>query len=154
MYAGSGKSWHQLETKTSNGLAMPSTARSKDHEIAEKPQRRRFTTKEKLRILRAVEACASGTVGSLLRREGIYSSHVTAWKQARERGDFDPVAQQKRMKRKEGDQASRRRVADLERENRQLKRRLERAELILEIQKKAQGLFRELESPETTDKTR
>jgi len=58
------------------------------------------------------------------------------------------------VKRKDDDQVSRRRIAELERENRRLNRRLERAELILEIQKKAQGLLRELESPENTESER
>jgi hypothetical protein len=93
-------------------------------------------------------------IGALLRREGIYSSHVAAWKQARERGDFDATSLRKRAKRKNDDQVSRGRIAELERENRRLQRRLERAELILEIQKKAQGLFRELESPENTESER
>ena len=60
----------------------------------------------------------------------------------------------KRTKRKAEDQASQRRIAELERENRKLTRRLERAELILDIQKKAQGLFRELESPEKAESER
>ena len=60
----------------------------------------------------------------------------------------------KRAKRKVDDQASQRRIAELEREIRRLNRRLERAEVILEIQKKAQGLFRELESPENIESER
>jgi transposase len=154
VYAGSGKRWDHLETKSRNGIAKAAAARSNDPEIAEKPQRRTFTGKEKMRILRDVDACAPGTVGALLRREGIYSSHVAAWRQARERGDLDPGALQKRAKRKTDDQAKSRRIATLERENRKLQRRLARAELILDIQKKAQGLFRELERPENTESER
>jgi len=154
VYAGCGKSWNYLETKPSNGLAKRKIAKSKDHEVVEKPQRRRFSLEEKLRILRAIDACAPGTIGALLRREGIYSSHVAAWKQARDRGNLDPAALNERAKRKQGTKASQRRIADLERENRRLHRRLERAELILEIQKKAQGLLRELASPENTDSER
>lgn len=151
MYAGSGKSWDHLETKPSSSLTNGTATRSRNREVPEKPQRRRFTTEEKLRILRDVDACMPGTVGALLRREGIYSSHVAAWRQARDRGDLDPGSLRKRAKRKNDDQVSRRRIAELERENRRLQRRLERAELILEIQKKAQGLLRELESPENTE---
>lgn len=151
MYAGSGKRWDHLETKSRNGVATSTDPRSKDPEILEKPQRRKFTAKEKLRILRDVDACASGTVGAFLRREGIYASHVAAWRRARDRGDLDTKELQKRIRRKNEDQAAQRRIATLERENRQLQRRLARAELILDIQKKAQGLFRELESPETTE---
>lgn len=138
-----------METKP-NGVA---SAR-RNREVAEKPTRRRFTIEEKLRILREADTCAPGTLGALLRREGIYSSHLAAWRQARDRGDFDPVSLRKRTKRKAEDQASQRRIAELERENRKLTRRLERAELILDIQKKAQGLFRELESPEKAESER
>lgn len=154
MYAGSGKSWDHLETKPSNSLANGKATRSGDREVPAKPQRRRFTIAEKLRILRDVDACAPGTIGALLRREGIYSSHVAAWRQARDRGDFDSGSLHQRAKRKSDDKVSRGRIAELERENRRLQRRLERAELILEIQKKAQGLFRELESPENTGSER
>ncbi len=90
----------------------------------------------------------------MLRREGIYSSHLAAWRQARDRGDFDTTSLRKRAKGKVDVQTSKRRIADLERENRKLHRRLERAELILDIQKKAQGLLLELESPEKTESER
>jgi transposase-like protein len=143
-----------LETKPSNGVTPGKAARSRDREVLEKPKRRRFTTEDKLRILRDADACAPGTVGAVLRREGIYSSHLAAWRQARDRGDFDTTSLRKRAKGKVDDQASKRRIADLERENRKLHRRLERAELILDIQKKAQGLLLELESPEKTESER
>jgi transposase-like protein len=143
-----------LETKPSNGVAPEKAARSRDREVLEKPKRRRFTTEDKLRILRDADACAPGTVGAVLRREGIYSSHLAAWRQARDRGDFDTTSLRKRAKGKVDVQASKRRIADLERENRKLHRRLERAELILDIQKKAQGLLLELESPEKTESER
>jgi transposase len=149
MYAGGGKKWNHLETKPRNGVALGSVARSKDREVAERPKRRKFTTEDKLRILRDADACAPGTIGVLLRREGIYSSHLAAWRQARERGDLDPGTLRKRAKRNADDQALQRRNAELERENRKLQHRLKRAEVILDIQKKAQRLFRELESQET-----
>ncbi len=143
-----------METKPSNGIAHGKLARVKNREVLEKPKRRRFTTEDKLRLLREADDCAAGTLGALLRREGIYSSHLYAWRQARERGDLDVGTLRKRAKRKTDDQASQRRIAELERENRRLSRRLERAEVILEIQKKAQGLFRELESQESNETER
>ncbi len=154
MYAGDGKRWNDLETKPSNGVAQGKPPGSRDREVLEKPTRRRFTADEKLRILRDAEACAPGAIGALLRREGIYSSHLSAWRQARDRGDLDPGSLRKRVKRKADDQAAQRRIAELERENRKLTHRLERAELILSIQKKAAGLFRELESPENIKTTK
>jgi cell division protein FtsB len=79
---------------------------------------------------------------------------LAAWRQARDRGDLDPGSLRKRAKQKVEDQALQRRNTELERENRKLHHRLERAELILEIQKKAQGLLRELESPEDIESER
>ncbi len=143
-----------METKPSNGTAHVQALRAKDREVLDKPKRRRFTTEDKLRILRDADACAPGALGAILRREGVYSSHLFAWRQARDRGDLDPGSLRKRAKHKADGAAADRRIAELERENRSLSRRLARAEVILEIQKKAQGLLRELESLETTETER
>jgi len=144
-----------METKHSNGVAPGKAARSKDREILEKPQRRRFTTEEKLRILRETDSCAPGTIGAVLRREGIYSSLLVAWRQARDRGNFDRGTLRDRAKRKGEHEASLRRIAELEQENRKLQRRLQRAELILDIQKKAAGLLGiELKSPDESQSER
>src|SRR5208337_4078489 len=133
MYRRGGKRWDHMETKQSNGVASKG-ASSKHAEILDKPQRRRFTTEEKLRILRETDSCGRGMIGAVLRREGIYSSLLAAWRQARDRGDFDRATLRERAKRKGENETSRRRIAELERENRKLQRRLQRAELILDIQ--------------------
>ena len=78
----------------------------------------------------------------------------SATSRSSDRGDLDPGSLRKRAKQKVEDQALQCRNAELERENRKLHHRLERAELILEIQKKAQGLLRELESPEDIESER
>ncbi len=65
---------------TNNGTT--SRTQSPSIEIVEKPKRRRFSVEEKVRILRAADARASGTVGAYLRREGIYSSQLYAWRRA------------------------------------------------------------------------
>jgi transposase len=141
-----------METKHKNGVTSGSPARSNDLEVLEKPKRRHFTAEEKLRILRETDACAPGTIGAVLRREGIYSSLLAIWRQARERGDLDPGTVRQRAKRKGEQDGARRRIAELERENRTLQRKLQRAELILDIQKKAAGLLGiELKSPETDE---
>jgi len=77
----------------------------------------------------------------LLRREGIYSSLLSTWRKQRDRGDFDVATLRKRSSQKSDAQALQRRNAELEVENRKLNRRLQRAELILDIQKKAAGLL-------------
>ena len=105
-----------------------------DPEVTEQAKRRRFTAEYKLRILRQADACkGDGDIGALLRREGLYSSQLAAWRRRR-----DEVA-------KAGLKASKRgptgkvvdpQVKQLKRENARLQRRLDRVELMLDIQKK------------------
>src|SRR6202041_3381008 len=106
----------------------------------------------KLRIVRVADALGSGTVGAFLRREGIYSSQLYAWRKQRDEGELDPGAVRQRAKVKMQADAAAQRLKKLERENRNLRRRLARAELISEIQKKFSGLLGiDLESPETNE---
>jgi transposase-like protein len=110
-----------------------------DPAVEAKPQRRRFTAEYKLRILREVDrAKAPGEVGAILRREGLYSSLLTQW-----RRDRDRVAKTGLAARKRGPKAKVKdpRVKQLERENAKLRRRNERVELMLSIQKKASELL-------------
>ena len=92
-------------------------------------KRRTHTAAEKLRILREAEQCPRGELGALLRREGIYSSHLTTWRRERERG----LLPQKRGP-KVDEQAQQ--LAELARENARLQARLGKAELIIDAQKK------------------
>jgi transposase-like protein len=118
----------------------------------QKPQRRRFSATDKLRIVREADALAVGTMGAFLRREGIYSSQLYAWRRQRDQGELDPGAARQRAKTKMQVDEAARRLKELERENRKLRRRLDRAELINEIQKKFAGLLGiDLESPETNE---
>ncbi len=67
------------------GPAVPAGA--PDPELVERPRRRRFSAEYKLRVLREAEACSRpGEIGALLRREGLYTSHLTAWRKQRDRG--------------------------------------------------------------------
>lgn len=139
-----------METKHQDGLTSEFSGKSLALEVQAKPKRRRFSTDEKLRILHETDTCTPGSIGAVLRREGIYSSHLAAWRQARERSDLDPVTLRLRSRQRGEHEAARRRIVELERENRGLQRKLQRAELILDIQKKAAGLLGiELNSPET-----
>ncbi len=141
-----------METTAVNGVRSRSPSVARELEMAARPTRRRFSVEEKRRILSAADACAPGTLGALLRREGIYSSLLAAWRVQRDRGDLDAAVLRKRSSRKSEGQALQRRNADLERENRKLNRRLQRAELILDIQKKAAGLLGiELKGPESDE---
>lgn len=124
-----------------NASSNGSATRSPSSEIVERPKRRRFSVEEKARILREADACATGTVGALLRREGIYSSQLYAWRRERERGDLDRGALRKRATARETQRVDAQRIIELERENRNLKRRNARLELFEEIRKKAAGLL-------------
>lgn len=110
-----------------------------DPAVEAKPQRRRFAAEYKLRILREVErAKESGEIGAILRREGLYSSLLTQW-----RRDRDRVAKAGLAARKRGPKAKAKdpRVKQLEREVAKLRRRNERVELMLGIQKKVSELL-------------
>ena len=110
-----------------------------DPAVEAKPKRRRFTAEYKLRLLREVErAKGPGEVGAILRREGLYSSHLATWRRERDR-----VAKAGLAARQRGPQARVKdpRVQQLERENARLRRRLQRVETMLDIQKKASELL-------------
>jgi transposase len=128
------------------------SASSEIKPATERARRRRFAASEKLRIVQAADACPNGTLGALMRREGIYSSQLYLWRKQRDQGELEPGAARQRAQAKAHAQAVAKRVTELERENRKLRRKLARAELIAEIQKKAAGLLGlDLESPETNE---
>jgi transposase len=110
-----------------------------DPAVEAKPKRRRFTTKYKLAILREVErAREPGKIGAILRREGLYSSHLVAWRRERDRiAKAGLVARKRGPKAKVDDP----RIKQLEREIAKLRRRNQRVELMLAIQKKASELL-------------
>jgi transposase-like protein len=108
-------------------------------------KRRRFSQSYKRKILAEADQCrTAGEMGSLLRQEGLYSSHITRWRQAREQGRLEPGAATKRG-RKADPQAQE--MTDLKRENERLKQELEQAHLVIDIQKKVSQL---LGLPQTT----
>lgn len=110
--------------------------------MTEKAQRRKFSASEKARILQEYAQCTqAGEVGALLRREGIYSSHVAKWRQqaqAAERASLEP---KKRGPKPDIAAAHVRRINELERRNARLEKRLGQAEAIIEIQKKLATLL-------------
>ena len=119
------------------GGRKPAIVSPPDPEVPEKKPRRRFTAKYKLRILAAADACTEqGQLGSLLRREGLYSSNLTNWRHQRKKGLLRTMAPKKRGRKKKEINPLAPRVAQLERENRRLEQKLKQAELIIEAQKK------------------
>jgi transposase len=116
-----------------------------DPELVERPKRRRFTAEYKLRILQAADACSRpGEIGSLLRREGLYTSHLSDWRRQRDEGALTALDRPR----------GRRRPNPLETENAELRRRLERAEAdlvkarkVIEVQGNVSALLGELLAP-------
>lgn len=107
-----------------------------DPEVPAKATRRRFPTDYKLSILRQADACRQpGEIGALLRREGLYSSHLTLWRRQRAQG----ILGSKRR----GPQSTKPdpRTLELERENRRLKKQLQRAQTIIGVQKQVSSLL-------------
>jgi YD repeat-containing protein len=98
--------------------------------MAKRPKRRRFTAEYKRRILHEVDACTEpGQISALLRREGLYSSHVVAWRRARERGELAALAPKKRGPKPKAPRPSSRELAARDREIARLKRDNERLQL-------------------------
>ncbi len=105
-----------------------------DPEVVPRAKRRQFSAKYKLRILTEADQCTQrGEIGALLRREGLYSSHLTTWRRQRDRGQLAGLTPKKRGRKPDPQAAE---LARLQRENEQLKARLEQAETIIEVQKK------------------
>jgi len=108
-----------------------------DPEVLERPVRRVFTAKYKRDILREADACSvPGEVGALLRREGLYSSHLSSWRQARERGEISGLTPRKRGPKQKPQMVSAREYARVKRDKERLERELEKAHAIIDVQKK------------------
>ena len=113
-----------------------------DPEVVPLAQRRQFTAEEKLRIMEEADACTGpGEIGALVRREGIYSSYLTRWRRARDRGQLAALKAQMRGPKAPADKALQQEVAKLRRKNERLQARLVQAETIIEVQKKLSQLL-------------
>jgi transposase-like protein len=135
-----------LKEAKSNGSPKPEgRGEIPDPELVENPRRRRFSAEYKLRVLREADACTkAGEVGALLRREGLYSSHLSEWRKQRDEGALAA------LKRERG----RKKPNPLESENAKLRRRAERAEAelakarkVIEVQGNVSALLGELLRP-------
>jgi len=111
-----------------------------DPEVVPKAKRRQFTAKYKLRIVREADACTKpGQIGSLLRREGLYSSYLSKWRRQQEEGQLQALSSKKRGRKPEDPSVEE--LAQLQRENERLRARLEQAEIIIDVQKKLSKLL-------------
>ena len=111
-------------------------------EVVAKTTRRRFTAEYRLAVLREADRCTvAGEIGALLRREGLYASNLTVWREQRRRGELDGLSQKKRGPLPKEKNPLATRVGCLERENARLRVRAERAEGLVELQKKVSEIL-------------
>ena len=111
-------------------------------EVMAKPTRRRYSAEYKLRILREADASTRrGEIGALLRREGLYSSNLTAWRKQREKRELEGLAQKRRGPLPKENNPLADKVKALERETARLRARAERAEGLVELQKKVSEIL-------------
>lgn len=113
-----------------------------DPEVVPKAKRRRFSAEYKLAILREADGFREpGQVGALLRREGLFSSHLTDWRRQREAGELAALEPKKRGRSVSLADRQARELARLQRENERLTERLRQAELIIDAQKKLAAIL-------------
>jgi transposase-like protein len=111
-----------------------------DPEVVTKAKRRTFTAEYKLRIVEEADACTeAGQIGALLRREGLYSSHLSKWRQLRQDGQLRALSAKKRGRKAQDSSVAE--LAKLRHENERLRARLEQAEMIIDVQKKLSQLL-------------
>ena len=124
----------QVKLGMTNGSRATMTEEP-DPQVVPKAERRQFSAEYKLRIIDEADRCTEhGQIGALLRREGLYSSHLTTWRRQRDQGTLG----QKRGRKADPQAAE---IKRLQRENEQLRARLERAEHIIDVQKKLAQLL-------------
>lgn len=123
-------------------VADPPALITPNPEVVPDAKRRIFTLEYKLRILREAEAAKQtpGGVGALLRREGLYSSHLTTWRKEREAGGREALKPKTRGPKPKHD-PQQQELERLRRENARLTDALSKAELIIEVQKKVGALL-------------
>jgi transposase len=139
----------QADKISENGTGQ---AQRPDSEVLPKAKRRNFTASYKLWVLAEADKCRQqpGQIGALLRREGLYSSHLTTWQRQREAGQMAGLKPRKRGRKADEEAAE---INQLRHENKRLTRQLEQAELIIEAQKKLSEILGiTLEQPKDGEK--
>src|SRR2546428_775114 len=122
--------------------AGPPEGERPDVEVVAKAERRRFTAEYKRRIVRAADRCTKpGEIGALLRRAGLYSSHLVTWRAARDRGELAGLAPKKRGPKTTPPDPRDQRITEIERSAERWRQRAERAEALVELQKQIAALL-------------
>lgn len=122
------------EEKSAQSLPNP--------EVLPKPKRRRFTAAYKLGILNEIDSCTElGQIGHILRREGLYASQLTKWRQQRQEGALKSLSNNTRGRKPKTEPLIVNRINELEKENEELRKKLKQAEAVIGVQKKISELF-------------
>jgi len=126
---------------SSNAIASNGLGRT-DTEVRPRPERRQFSAEYKLKILEETDkATEPGQIGSILRREGLYSSLLAEWRKQRKQAALKALSDQPAGPKPSPDKAIKAENARLQKQIQHLENRLKRAQLLLEIQKKASELL-------------
>jgi transposase-like protein len=132
------------------GVVADNKPADPDPQVPERARRRTFTAKYKLEVLAAYDAAEPGEKGAILRREGLYSSHIVEWRRARDAGALAALAQPRGRKRPDRRDAQ---IAALRREKERLEQELAKARFVVDVQAKLQALLETLsESGDTGTK--
>ena len=131
-----------MEVKRVKDSTVIEVSNSADPEVPEKPRRRRFTAEYKLSIVAEADACTEpGEVGVLLRCKGLYSSHVSTWRQQRDQGQLQALSPKKRGRRSKKNDPLAAELAQVRREKAAVEQKLKQAEMIISIQKKVSEML-------------
>jgi transposase len=130
------------------GRVAGDAARRPDPEVSERARRRTFTAKYKLEVLAAYDAAPDGEKGAVLRREGLYSSHIVEWRRARDAGALAGLAVPRGRKRRNPQDEQ---IARLQAEKQRLEQELAKTRAVVEVQAKLHALLETLSESADTD---
>jgi transposase-like protein len=130
------------------GVVADGKAADPDPEVPERARRRSFTATYKLEVLAAYDAAGPGEKGAILRREGLYTSHIVEWRRARDRGALAALAQPRGRKRPDPRDAQ---IAALQSEQQRLEQELAKARFVMDVQAKLQALLEKLSESGDTE---
>jgi transposase-like protein len=133
---------------TDPGLVSDAASERPDPEVPERARRRRFTAKYKLEMVAAYDAAPDGQKGALLRREGLYSSHIVEWRKARDAGALQALGAPRGRKPRDPQAA---RIAQLEADKQRLEQELAKARFVVDVQAKLHVLLETLSESTDTD---
>jgi transposase len=133
---------------TADAGSVDEAAGRRDPEVPERARRRTFSAKYKLAILAAYEAADPGEKGALLRREGLYSSHIVDWRRARDAGALAGLTAPRGRRRPDVRDAE---ITRLRKDKRRLEQELAKARFVVDVQAKLQALLETLSESAGTD---